>query len=159
MMPRFRPIRGVLFLIFTVAGPLGCSDEVSNPTGPSVSEGVSARLVTVEPRTLAPEFAPGVSCGSARPFDVSFSLLLGAPGHTPLAFRSIHFRFTDRLGVQSVPTAQLLPVPMPGQSTLPSISPVPIPTPGQSAPIVVSAGGLGRFPFRLQFGCGVLLQG
>ena len=162
-MARLRSMCGAAVLLLALAVSAGCGDDDNGvPTGPTVvSQGVYGPSVTAEPLVLTPEFLTGPFCFRGRPFAVRLSLLLAA--RETLALRSVGFAFTDRFGFLAIPTASPIPLPQPDPSSgsvpVPSTGPIPMPAPGSGDAVVIAAGTVGRFPFLLRFGCGVVPDG
>ena len=163
-MARFRSICGAAFLLLALVVSPGCGDDDNGtPSGPTVVSRFSVSpSVTAEPLVLTPEFMNDEFCSGSGPFTVRLALLIAARTREALALRRIDFRFTDRRGLQTIPTASPIPMPQPGESpagTIPTSSPVPIPEPGSGESILINPGTVGRFPFMLRFGCGVAPAG
>jgi hypothetical protein len=147
------------------AGTLGVAGA---PTGPSSVE--SVRL-TAEPGTLRAEVVPRADCRTLPPFrtHLTVSLRSGA-----IVFvRGIGFEFVDASGARRVPDVipgssaaasipRSIPTPLPSSPPVPMPTSPPLPLPGTPAAFpgaAVEANAEARFPFTLDFPCGVPSSG
>ncbi|HET7694148.1 MAG TPA: hypothetical protein VFK57_00420 [Vicinamibacterales bacterium] len=152
------PMYGGLLLLFVLVACDRTDVSVTNaPTALTAS--VTSSTFGFEPATLRPEFLPG-RCGPGPLFGTRIIIVIRGGDVT---LRGLRFRFTDMLGVTSLPrvmpipsaspltapvsTLPTLPIPIPGIAPLPSTGPIPIP------------GTLQSLPFFLAFDCGVASEG
>jgi hypothetical protein len=147
------------FLLLASLGVAGCSDDgvslsTASLTGPAPA---TSGIVTVEPRTIRPEFLPRSFCHTPPAFRTRFTLVVRAGDD--LTVRGVSFEFLDRFGRRSFPTSipSSSPIPIPGTSPIPIPGTSPITTPGFSRfdSVRVLPGTSHLFPFLLQFDCGI----
>jgi hypothetical protein len=155
------------FILFASLGIAGCSNDgvslsTASLTGPAPA---TSGIVTVEPRTIRPDFLPRSFCHTPPAFQTRFTLVVSAVDD--LTVRGVSFEFLDRFGRRSFPTLipSSSPIPIPGTSPIPTPGTSPIPTPGTSPittpgfspfdSVLVLPGTSHLFPFLLQFDCGI----
>ena len=152
----------VLVLVFAA----GCDDSrmattVTAPSGAVASATGIQSAISVEPAALRPEFLPGVSCRSNRPFGTRVTIVID--GRNDVSLHRLRFRFTDRFGMTAFPNqiqTGVFPMTQPPIS-IPSSSPIPIPGLAPLPPegVFIPFGTSRTFPFFVSFGCGPFSQG
>ena len=164
------PGYGLLLLAIIFVFAAGCDDSrmVTTVTGPSGAVASATGIqsaISVEPVALRPEFVPGLSCRSNRPFGTRGVIVID--GRNDVSLHRLRFRFTDRFGVTAFPNqiqTGIFPMTQPPVS-MPSSSPIPIPSSSSPIPIpglaplppegvFIPLGASRTFPFFLSFGCG-----
>jgi hypothetical protein len=148
-------------LVVLAMGITACEDN--GPVGARVSgpSPFQARLVSVEPAAVVPEFLTSPSCRTLPPFRTGFDLFVHAQRN--LFLRRLGFDFRDRSGRRVLPT--VFPTFITGV-TAGSSTPVPMPT---SLPVPIPGtlpfhGAVVSPPFSriglvLTFECGVPANG
>jgi hypothetical protein len=160
------PGYGSLLLVLVLVFGTGCDDarNVTTATAPSgaVASGTGIQsAISVEPAALHPEFLPGMSCRSNRPFGTRVIIVID--GRNDVSLHRLRFRFTDRFGVTAFPNeiqTGVFPMTQPPVS-IPSSSPIPIPGLAPLPPdgLFIPFGASRSLPFFLTFGCGPASQG
>jgi hypothetical protein len=155
-----------IFLVLASSASIACSDDsetaAASITGPSAfALGSASASLTAEPAIIAAEFQQSAACRAQPPFDARLAVTIRPT--QDLFVRGFGFEFLDQFD------RRVLPLVFPGtievnNAVLPSIplpTTHPIPFPGQvpMSSAFLDAGRFFRFPFRLQFNCGVPARG
>lgn len=121
----------------------------------------AAASMTAEPAIVAAELQPSATCQTEAPFAARLTIIVRPTRN--LFIRRFGFDFFDRFGRRALPLPFLesfqtdpgvvLPIP------LPTTHPIPFPGEAKMSSVVAQSGGFVRFPFRLQFDCGVNPRG
>jgi hypothetical protein len=155
-------------LVAALASSAGCvNGDSTGPTGPGgTSEIVAvAVLLSADPWKVVPEFRHDRHCSVHPPFGARLAINIRTVRHVKL--HTMRFKFLDRFGRTAVPTLVPVdvpsspPIPNPGSSavTVPGTSPIPIPGSFSFSDHLIPGGTSHRFPFFLEFGCGVASAG
>jgi hypothetical protein len=155
-------------LVAALATSAGCVNGDSNGlTGPGETGDIVAFavLLSADPWKLAPEFRHDRHCSVHPPFGARLAITVRPVRHVKL--HRMRFKFVDHFGRTAVPTLVPVgvpsspPIPIPGASavTIPSTSPIPIPGSFSFSGQFFPGGTSHRFPFFLEFGCGVASVG
>jgi hypothetical protein len=160
--PRYAPA-----LLFVVAASAACNSGTSAPTSPVVLASLQS-AVSVEPRTVQPEFLHAGSCAARQPFGFRLRVIFDGRGNRTL--RRLRFHLSDPDGSTTLP--EIIPIPSGQEAALAPLQPVPTPgitsTPGTTIPIPgslpltgipVGSGASQTHPFFLKFPCGVIPAG
>ena len=160
------PGYSLLLIVPALLFAVGCDDakNVTTATAPSGVAPVSSiqSAVSVEPAALRPEFLPGLSCRSNRPFGTRLNFVIG--GGRDISLHRLRFRFVDRFGVIALPDVApqtgIFPMTSPPVS-IPTSSPIPIPGLAPMPPdgVFIPFGASRTLPFFLTFGCGASSTG
>ena len=160
------PGYGLLLLAILLVFTAGCDDarNVTTATGPSgaIASGTGIQsAISAEPAALRPEFLPGMSCRSNRPFGTRVIIVID--GRNDVSLHRLRFRFVDRFGVTAFPNqiqTGVFPMTQPPVS-IPSSSPIPIPGLATLPPegVFIPFGASRTLPFFVSFGCGAFAQG
>jgi hypothetical protein len=163
---------GVLLAFLAAGAATGCDGQRNTVVGPTALKSATTTGTTFrfEPATLRPEFVSGISCVAVPAFGTRIIVIVGGD----VILSALRFRFTDRFGVNALPTVvpipgsspfsvpvsipSSFPIPMPGVAPLPTSSPIPMP--GTSSFNGLSpAEASQRLAFFLVFQCGVASEG
>lgn len=147
-----------LLLLFFALGACDKADVTVATAPTAVVASLTSSTFGFEPATLRPEVLPGVSCGRRSPFGTRIIIVIRG---SDVNLRGIRFRFTDLLGMTSLPRVIPIPGNTPLSAPISNFPTTPIPIPGiapmtMSSPVVIPGT---TFPFFLSFDCGVASEG
>lgn len=134
-------------------GASACEDSSTMlRTGPTAAAPFQARLVSVEPATIVPEFLPSPLCRTLPPFRTQFNLAV----HTDrnLFLRRFRFELRDPSGRRALPLAVPTSVPL-AMPTSPAV-PIPGTLPFHGAAVSPPFSIIGLL---LTFDCGIPAEG